>query len=512
MNGRVRLADLLAGLSLAADLGFGLPPGEAVRSCVLAVRLARKLELSTEDTGTVFYTALLHHIGCTAFSHETASRFGDDLAMNRAAARTNFADPRDIFATFLPEVTRSASVLDRARIIAFSLTSGDRFGKRYVTASCEVARETAARLGLSAAVQTSLYHAYEWFNGKGAPCGLKGGAIPLPARLVRASSLAALFDSLGGRGFALDALRRRAGGLLDPAVVSALVQHATLFDELNAGDPRADLCGLEPEPIRFVAETDLLDVGAAIADVADLKSPYFHDHCRRVANLACDVGERLALSGDELRRLCVAALLQDVGRLSVPNSIWEKRGPLTAAEWEQVRLHAYHSERVLAGTEALSPIAPLAGMHHERQNGSGYHRGLAGHAIPVPARILAASDAYVAMLQERPHRPARDPSAAAEVLRAEARQGGLDADVVDCVLVASGQAERKRRPWPAQLTEREVEVLRLVARGLSNRQIGRQLGISPRTAEHHVQNLYAKIGASTRAGAALFAMKHALLG
>jgi DNA-binding NarL/FixJ family response regulator len=150
-------------------------------------------------------------------------------------------------------------------------------------------------------------------------------------------------------------------------------------------------------------------------------------------------------------------------------------------------------------------------MHHERQNGAGYHRGLSGHAIPIPARILAACDVYVALLQERPHRPARNPAVASGVLRAEARPGRLDADVVECVLVASGRAERKRRPWPAELTEREVESCASWREGRPIAEIGQLLGISSRTAEHHVQNLYVKIGVSTKAAAAIFAMKHALL-
>jgi HD-GYP domain-containing protein (c-di-GMP phosphodiesterase class II) len=510
-TGRLRLADLVAGLSVAADLGFGLPPDEAVRTCVVGVGLARRLELPEREVGAVFYTALLHHIGCTAFAHETSLVFGDELAMNAAAAKTNFADPRDLLTTFLPDVTRGTGGFDRARIVAFSLTRGNRFGRRFVTATCEVARETARRLGLPADVQEGLFHAYEWFNGGGAPQGLAGDAIPLPARIVRVASLAALFDSLGGEELALEALRRRAGGLLDPALVAAVTANAELLAGVNAGDPRTEVLELEPEPVRVVTDSDLPELALAFADVADVKSPFFHGHSRRVAKLATDAGERLGLGGDQVRGLQLAALLHDLGRVSVSDAIWEKPGPLTSGEWEQVRLHSYHSERIVAASEALRPLAALAGMHHERQNGSGYHRGLSGHSIPIAARILAACDVYAALSQERPHRPAREPAAAAVELRAEARQGRLDADVVECVLAAAGHATGKRRPWPAELTDREVEVLRLVAKGLSNREVGRLLVISPRTAEHHVQHVYRKIGVSSRAAAALFAMEHGLL-
>jgi HD-GYP domain-containing protein (c-di-GMP phosphodiesterase class II)/DNA-binding CsgD family transcriptional regulator len=511
MTAALRLADLLAGLSLAADLGFGLAPDEAVRSCVIAVHLARKLNLPNQEVATVFYTALLHHIGCTGFAHETSVLFGDEMAMNRAAAKTNFPDPRDVFKTFLPEVTRGRRGLDRARIIVFSVTRGNRFGESFVTATCEVARETAERLGLSIEVQKSLYHVYEWFNGKGAPAGLKGHAIPMAARIVRVASMAALFDSLGGKELAIDALRSRAGGLLDPTLVATLTTHAGLLGEVNATDPRTEVLHLEPEPVYLVPESDLPDVAAAFGDVADLKSPFFHDHSRRVADLAADAGLRLGLSTEEVRRLRVAALLHDLGRVSVSDSVWEKPAPLTSVEWEHVRLHPYHSERILTSSEALRPVASLAGMHHERQDGSGYHRGLSGHSIPVSARILAASDVYVALTQERPHRPAHHAAVAADMLRAEARQGCLDAHAVECVLIAAGEAPKKRKPWPAELTEREVEILRLIAKSLSNREIAHRLAISPRTAEHHVQHVYDKLGVSSRAAAALFAMKHGLL-
>jgi HD-GYP domain-containing protein (c-di-GMP phosphodiesterase class II) len=202
--------------------------------------------------------------------------------------------------------------------------------------------------------------------------------------------------------------------------------------------------------------------------------------------------------------------LHDLGRTGVPNSIWDKPGPLTETEWEQVRLHPYHSERILSRSSALAPLAPLAGMHHERQDGSGYHRQATAATIPNGARLLAAADAYQAMTQERAHRPALTPEAAAEQLSFEAARGRLDAEAVRAVLETVGHPP-PRLTWPAGLSDREVEVLRLVARGHSNREIGRLLWISPKTAGHHVQHIYAKIGVSTRAAAAMFAMEHDLI-
>jgi DNA-binding NarL/FixJ family response regulator len=183
------------------------------------------------------------------------------------------------------------------------------------------------------------------------------------------------------------------------------------------------------------------------------------------------------------------------------------------ADWEQVRLHAYHSERILARSDALGPMAAIAARHHERLDGSGYHRGATARDLSLETRILAAADAFQAMTQDRPHRAAFPPERAARLVEQEVRAGRLDGDAVRAVIDAAGLGRpgRVHVDRPASLSDREVEVLRLLARGLSNRDIARNLVVSPRTAEHHVQHIYTKIGVSSRAAAALFAMEHDLL-
>jgi HD-GYP domain-containing protein (c-di-GMP phosphodiesterase class II)/DNA-binding CsgD family transcriptional regulator len=309
-------------------------------------------------------------------------------------------------------------------------------------------------------------------------------------------------------------VRRAAGGELDPSIVATFAEHATeILGGLDRGDPREDLLAAEPAPIRVVPETHLPDLAAAMADVADLKSTFTLGHSSGVAILAAGAAAGLGLDTAASSRVRLAAFLHDLGRVGVSDSIWERRGPLTAAEWEQVRLHAYHSERILARSQALRPIATISGMHHERLDGSGYHRGSRDREIPPEARILAAADAFQAMTQERPHRPAVWPEQAAESLSEAARAGRLDDGAVHAVIAAAGlgAGERRRASRPAGLSDREVEVLRLVARGMTNREIAASLVVSPRTAEHHVQHIYTKIGVSSRAAAALFGMEHGLL-
>ncbi len=513
VNVSVRLVDLLAGLSRLADLGFGLQPGESLRSCALAVMLARTLDLPDDDVRAAIYTALLHHVGCTGYAHETTNVIGDDLAANTAASRTNLVAPRDMITTFVPTVTQGRPLLDRARLAVRSLAAGERFGVAYTTAACEVGRQAARRLGLPDAVQRSIYHVYEFWQGGGAPARLAGEDIPISARLARLTGTAALFDTLGGVGAAIGAISGRAGGMLDPAMAQRFVRDAAaLVGELNAADPRALVLDAEPRPVMRVEEPHLTDVAAVFADLADLKTPYTHGHSSGVATLARGAGQRLGLGRSDLVDLEAAALLHDVGRVAVSGRVWEKPGPLSGTEWEQVRLHAYHSERILAGSDRLAALMPTVGMHHERLDRGGYHRACGGADIALPARILAAADAYQAMTQGRPYRRRYPAEHAHQQVLDEARRGALDPDAVSAVLAAAGHDDvvARRRP-PAGLTDREVEVLALVAEGCSNAQIAQRLVISRRTAEHHVQHIYTKLGASSRAAAALFAMEHDLL-
>ncbi|MGH2476432.1 MAG: HD domain-containing phosphohydrolase [Candidatus Limnocylindrales bacterium] len=508
-----RLADLLAGLSLVADLGFGLPPEQSMRSCLVATSLARRLGLAEAEVAEVFYTALLEHIGCSGFAHEAALRYGDEMVVNAAAVRTNTADPRDVFATLMPAITRGRGPLGWARVVLSEIVDGAGAGRGFATSACEVGRATARRLGLPEGVQRGIHEVYEQWNGKGAAQGLRGEAISLPARLTQVAATAALFEHIGGLDHAVGAVQRRKGGLLDPSIVDAFVAVAAdVLAEAAVDDAPGAILAAEPEPAVWVAAADLAGVAAAFGDIADLKSPYLHGHSAGVARSAREAALALGLDASAVEGLHVAALLHDLGRVGVSDAVWERPGPLSGGHWEQVRLHAYHSERILARSDALRPLAELAGMHHERLDGSGYHRGSRARDIPPAARILAAADAFRGMTEVRPYRPAHGLDEAATLVRDEVRAGRLDEAAVEAVLAGAGhKATTRRTQQPAGLSEREIEVLRALADGLTNRAIAERCAISPRTAEHHVQHIYDKIGASSRAAAALFAMQHDLL-
>lgn len=480
-----------------------------MRACLLGTGLARRMGLPKADVSSVFYTSLLRHAGCTASAHEEAAHLGgDELATRPLAIRTDFNSPREAL-RLMVSVLRLVPPGRRARVL---LGAFGPWGELANQATCEVGAEVARRLGMPEPVVEGLFQIFERWDGKGLPQKLAGENIALTARFAQVATLAVALDQLAGSDAALAVIRERSGHMLDPAIAAAFAEHGSrLLTEMRAIDVLPAVLAAEPEPHRRVPQGSIDALARAVADMVDLKSPYTHGHSTAVAELAASAGRTLGLEDGDAGALGRAGCLHDLGRVGVPDGIWEKRGRLSATEWERVRLHPYHTERILARSGALAPLARLAGMHHERQDGSGYYRQTSGAAIPMSARILAAADAYQAMTQDRAHRPARSADAAASELDAVCRQGALDHDAVQAVLEASGHPLRRRRAAPNGLSEREVEVLRMVAQGLSNRDIAGRLFISPRTAESHVQHIYAKIGMSTRAGAAMFAMRHDLI-
>jgi HD-GYP domain-containing protein (c-di-GMP phosphodiesterase class II) len=508
--GDVRLAALLVPLSLATDLGMGHSREEAMRSCLLATGLARVAGLGEQDVATVYWTTLLRHIGCTASAHEEAAHGGgDELATRPLASRTDFRSPREALA-LLAATLLAAPVSRRPKVLATSLGS---WGDLALRAICEVGSTMAERLGLGPGVRAGLYDMFERWDGKGVPRGIAGEAISLGARFAQVATSAVAFHDLGGSELAAEVVRRRSGRMLDPTVAAAYLRHGpAILRQLGEADPLVAAVAAEPDPVRCIPERELDDCARAFADMVDLKAPFLHGHSSRVAELAAGAARSIGMPEEDVAAVRRAAWFHDLGRVAVPDGVWERPGRLSEGEWEQVRLHAYHTERILARAEPLAPLARLAGMHHERLDGSGYHRQASGAGIPLAARVLAAADAYDAMTHGRPHRAALPHRAAATELGTGVRLGALDGDAVAAVLEATGQrVDRAGRHWPSGLSEREVEVLRLLAEGLSNRGIAQRLYISPRTAETHVQHIYGKIGFRTRAGAAMFAMRHGLI-
>lgn len=505
----IRLLGLLGGLSLATDLGIGAPLEASLKRCVVAGRLASALGCSRSEVSDVMYVALLQHLGCTAYTHEGAQVWGDDIAFVRVAFTTDFTDRREVLTKWLPELA-DATGRSRPHVLATALTTGRKGETAGPAATCEVARDASRWLGLPDTVQHSLFHALTMWNGNGHP-PVGGDAIPLPARLMQVASTAVLFLLLDGPGTARSELERRSGTYLDPQVVAGFLRRAPqLLDGVLDIDAYDTALAFEPDPVRLVGGDQLETVARTFGSLADLKSPWLQGHSLAVGELAAAAAAAMDL-GDHAHTLRVAGYLHDLGRVGVNSRIWDRPGPLTATERDQARLHPYYSQQILSRVPELLEIAKLAGQHHERCDGSGYYRGTSGAELSMASRLLAASDAYRGLVEARPHHRALDPGSAAVRLQADARAGQLDGDALAAVLQAAGLGGGTRRTHPAGLTGRQVDVLRLMALGLSNKDIANRLVISRRTAEHHVQDIYSKIGTSTRAGAALFAMQHGLL-
>ncbi|MDQ6898468.1 MAG: HD domain-containing protein [Candidatus Dormibacteraeota bacterium] len=508
MSEGLRLAELIAALSLATDLGMGQPLEQALRTCLVAVALGERLGLDGEELSEIYYVALLRFLGCTADAHEWAEMVGgDEIAVRAAIAPVLGGQTNEFASRVMPAVGAGHNPLRRARLVAGMMAHGRGRAREGLRAHCEVGENLAQRLGLPAGVRTALAAAFEQWNGEGLPDGLAGEAIPLAARVVFLARDLEVIQRQGGTQAAQAAVRRRRGRAYDPAVAQAFLSApAEVLAGAHAATPWEDVLEREPEPRPWVPEVRLDAVLGVFADFVDLKAPFTAGHSREVALLAGEAG------GPDSVPLRRAGLLHDLGRASVPNGIWEKPGPLTGGEWERVRLHAYYSERIVGRVRGLAHLAPLVGMHHERLDGSGYHRASSRGEIPRPARLLAAADAYQAMTQPRPHRPALAPDRAAQELEAMAAAGRLDSEAVRALLTAAGHRLRSaRRSWPAGLSEREVEVLRLICRGGTKKEVAASLSISPSTVDHHVRHIYDKAGVQTRAGAALFALEHDLL-
>jgi HD-GYP domain-containing protein (c-di-GMP phosphodiesterase class II) len=507
----VRLAELIGSLSLATDLGLGQPMEHVIRSCMLGLRIAEDVDLAERERAVVYYVALLAWLGCHADSHEQAARFGDDIELRADRHLEELVGP-GMASFMLRHIGRGEAPLRRVRLLGSVLASGRGALEAMETTHCLVAGQFALRLGLGTDVRDALQHVFERWDGKGTPAGLAGEKIALPARIVVVADIVEAFRRLGGVEAAVEVARRRAGGQFDPALAAHVRDNAdALLDDLDETIGWDAVIAAEPALARRLSSDELDSALAAIADFADLKSPYTTGHSRGVAERAAAATLRAGLGESAAAEVRRAGLLHDIGRVGVPNTIWDKPGPLSETEMERVRMHPYLTQRTFSRAPRLARLADVAAAHHERLDGSGYPRGLTGGALSPEARILAAADAYQAMTEPRPHRAARSPEEAAAQLRDEVRRGRLDPDAADAVLGAAGHRMRRRRDGLAGLTQREVEVLVLVARGLSNREIGARLVVSPRTVGHHVAHVYRKIGCSTRAAASLFAMQHGLL-
>ncbi len=510
-EGGVRIAELVASLSYAADLGLGQPMAHCMRQTTIALRLADLAGATDDEREATYYLGLMMNVYCHADATEQARWFGDDIRLK--ADTVDIDDTARFISYVLRTVASHGTVASRAKRLASLPTSGRQQMMAFLDTHSTFGAQFAERIGLPEDVCQAIRQAYEEWDGSGFPLHLRGDQIGVPARLVQLASRMEIMSRKRGPGAAVTLARKQRGSRFDPSVTDLFCDHAVeLLDGLDEAASWDAVLAAEPRLSRSVAGDELDLVLEAIADLVDMKSPFLAGHSRGVANLAAEAARAEGQPEREVRSVRRAGFVHDLGRLGVSNAIWDKAGALAEPEIERVRLHPYLTDRMLARVSALGRSREIAARHHERLDGSGYPRGLTAASLTPADRLLAAADVYHAMTEPRPHRPAFDPDRAARQLKADVLGGRLDGDAVAAVLRAAGHRAPARRSWPGGLTAREVEILGLIARGYSNKQIARRLVVSPKTVANHVEHVYSKLGISSRSAATLYATQHGLMG
>ena len=520
----IRTADLLGAFSLASDLAMGLHMEHGARSCYIGMHIAQEMQLPLEQRADLYYAELLKDAGCTTYTSQLAGFWmADELAAKRDLQFfRDSRNPLDVASWLMKYVAAGAALPTRAFHILGVLVNGREFMKEGFESTCQVAKRIAQRLGMPQAVQDALMQVFEQWDGHGMPYGVKGDAISTISRIVLATSFLEVFHRVEGREATKQVALAQRGKAFDPSVVDAylsVAQKESFWSGLEQERVWDSVLSMEPEQssFKYMGKEKLIDVALALADYADLKSPFQAGRSRRVADLAERIARRMGLPEPEATHIYRAALVHDIGMVAVPSFVLNKsQDSLTEAEREQVRLHPYHSERVLSKVPAMEPIIPIVAAHHERMDGRGYYRGLRSSQVPLGARIIAVADRFDELTHDSPDGPGRESDQAIDVMRQEVG-GRFSPDAFQALLEDLGGADRPHRKrtrqqeWPAQLTDREIDVLRLIAKGLRRRQVARALFIAEGTVRSHLGHIYSKIGVSNRAAAALFAVEHDLL-
>lgn len=501
----LRLAEVVGCLALATDLATGQPLEHSLRRTLLAVWLGAESGFDDDALRDAYYVALLGSAGCVLDTAALAGFLEDDIAFRAGMFPLDMARPLVAMRYLGRTVGRGEAPLRRtAKLVRLS---------KQATAVCrDVALGVGGILDLGDEVRQALGQCDEHWNGKGGVLGLQGGQISVYARLFRLAQDIDVFHRRGGAQSAVSVVRERSGTYYDPQLVSLFVTHAEeILVRLQAVSAWDALLAAEPDPVRLLDGLELDGVLHQVANFIDMRSAYTVGHSPAVAALAESAAKHLGLDPAEALTLRRAGLVHDLGRAGVPVATWDKAGPLTPSERQAIERHPALTELVLARSSGLGQLGTLAGLHHERLDGSGY-RAVPASSLPLTARVLAVAEAYQSATEPRSYRARLTPQQAAARVQAQVAAGRFDGQVAAAVLAAAGHAEAAATTTlPAGLTRREVEVVALLVRGMSNREIADSLFLAPKTVGRHVERIYDKIGVSTRVGATLFAIEHGLV-
>lgn len=407
---QLKLSELISALSYALDITEGQPEGHCVRCCWIGMHLGRRLGLDDGSLWDLYYTLLLKDLGCSSNAARICELYlTDDLSFKHDFKLVSDSLPR-VLQFVLSHTGLRAPLAERFRSVMNIMRDGDQFAQELIATRCQRGAEIARLLRFPDSVSAGIYSLDEHFNGQGKPQQLLGEAIPLYSRIALLAQVIDVFHAAGGRQAALEEIRLRAGRWFDPALVAlfeVVADDEAFWTTLASPDVMQAVLSLEPAAHEVALDDDYLDdIATAFGQVVDSKSPYTSGHSARVALYTDLIAEELGLSDERRRWLKRGALLHDVGKLGVSNSILDKPGKLDEEEWAAVQAHAMYTEVILSRIGAFAELARVSGAHHERLDGKGYPRGLMADDICLETRIITTADIFDAITAERPYRGA----------------------------------------------------------------------------------------------------------
>lgn len=458
-NQSIRFSEIIAALSVALDITQGHPEGHCMRTALIGMRLAQELQLPTADRSALFYALLLKDLGCSSNAAKIAHLFGaDDQLVKRSARMIDWTKPGPALSHCWKHCAPGGTAVEKLLKIAAMVCLGKE-GKKIAEIRCQRGADIARLLQLPEATARAIYDLDEHWDGRGNPCGTRGKEISLLGRICCLAQTVEVFVSGFGLVAAIDVADQRRGKWFDPELVAALL--ATERDQgfwqgLLEGDLAQQLRDCEPEDAILLADEACLDrVAEAFAKVVDAKSPWTYQHSARVAQITVGVARQFGSSDEVVRDLRRAALLHDIGKLGVSNTILDKPGKPTEEEFAQIRRHPEFTQRILEQVTAFQKLAHICGGHHERLDGNGYYRGLAGAEIGWEMRVLTIADICEAMSAKRPYRDAMSWDQILDILRKDAGRG-IDAD---CLLALERWHDQTALPSRVELQLEQVEKL-----------------------------------------------------
>lgn len=405
----LQLSELMSALSHALDITEGQPEGHCVRCCWIGMQIGRQLGLNDDVLWGLYYTLLLKDLGCSSNAARICELYlTDDLSFKRDFKVVGDSLPK-VLNFVLAHTGLRAPLAERFRGVLNILRKGGEFAQELIQTRCQRGAEIARLLRFPESVAAGIYSLDEHYNGKGRPQGLAGQAIPLYSRVALLAQVIDVFHTAGGPPAALDEVRLRSGGWFDPALVDAFVAVAddAFWATLGSPDIGDRVLALEPASHVVMLDDDYLDdIATAFGQVVDSKSPYTSGHSARVALYTELMAETMGIAPERRRWLKRGALLHDIGKLGVSNSILDKPGKLDAEEWAAVQAHAGYTEAILGRIGAFAELARVSGAHHERLDGKGYPRGLGAADIGLETRIITCADIFDAITAARPYRGA----------------------------------------------------------------------------------------------------------